>query len=310
MFRLIRLECRVGVPPSLLHHTLSDALLHAAKQRFCGRVLPPYGLAVTVQSAVPRARPRSLPFHPVDGHTGQCWVTVQADVVVWAPQSHEVLLAQVRSCSPQGVRASALNGFDVVLVPPGSLMEPCTWDEERRCWSWRYAEEEFVVHEADWVRVRVERVEFREGGGDEGAVGYSKEAARAVRRWRQQQQQQRRGRVGRDVHQSGGEVKGDEAATAIPASVSLWPPPAPLPSLHADEAEADKAMPEAHASSYHCLPDERELWESDLLPMRVWARMDRPGLGCVEWWASPAEHPRWRETARGEGEEVSVGNGS
>lgn len=248
MFRSILVEETLRIDPNLLAHTDYDALVHAAKQRFAGRVIPPLGVCITALDARPPSKNQPAPILnvPISDPTGGIRSRAIVELVLWTPIVGEILTAQVRSCTRRGVRVSIYNGFDFCFIPPGHLHEPCTFNDEERCWTWHYDHSDFEIHECDWVRVLVARVAFR------GDVS----------------------RDGQGEHQWTG-------ATSH-GGVAILPPPVPIRPAGKDrEAMRSSTMT---ARKILSAPDEQLLWEADVLPMRVWCRMDASGLGLLEWW--------------------------
>ncbi|BAM81454.1 RNA polymerase III subunit [Cyanidioschyzon merolae strain 10D] len=252
MFRSVLVEAAVRVESPLLAHRLEDALLHACKQRFCSRILPSLGVCLTalrICKLVDGAgKQLALEIWPVEVSGGGLRARVHVELLLWSPLPHELAFAQVRSCSRFGIRLSILNGFDYAFVPPGSMPEPCTYHEEQRCWSWRFNEDDFVIGEGDWVRVLIERVE------------YATDSAMAT-------------------FDSPGTV-----GSGPP--LHILPPPVPVGRtvMETDQANATPGAHPEHAPPLETEPP--EFWETpSILPLRVWARLDAPGLGPIDWWS-------------------------
>ncbi|KAF6004250.1 DNA-directed RNA polymerase III subunit RPC8 [Cyanidiococcus yangmingshanensis] len=253
MFRSVLVEALIRVDAPLLAHCLDDALLHACKQRFCSRILPGLGICLTVLriSKLLSGPGKQLPLEVCPGEAtgGGLRARVQAELLVWSPLPHEIAFAQVRSCSRFGVRLSILNGFDYVFVPPGNMPEPCTHLEEKRCWSWRFEENDFIIREGDWVRVLIDHVEYATDNAFESVLD-------------------RRSGSGPPLH--------------------ILPPPAPIGrSTPETDSELGAALSNGTflVQPTPLETEPVEFWESPhVLPMRVWARMDADGLGPIDWW--------------------------
>ncbi|XP_054939270.1 uncharacterized protein [Physeter macrocephalus] len=61
--------------------------------------------------------------------------------VVFHPFLDEILIGNIKGCSPDGVHVS-LGFFDDILIPPESLQQPAKFDEAEQVWVWEYETEE------------------------------------------------------------------------------------------------------------------------------------------------------------------------
>ena len=82
---------------------------------------------------------------------GAAHFKVEFRMIIFRPFVGEVLRGVVRSSTREGGINVTLGFFDDIVIPPSSMAEDTTFDDQKQLWVWTYRGEDGTTHDFDIV---------------------------------------------------------------------------------------------------------------------------------------------------------------
>lgn len=149
MFVLAAVRDTVRIIPSKLSLDFEDAIADELNAKYCNKVVPHCGLAISVFDVQTIDDPY---VHPGDGAAS---VMATFRLVMFRPFNGQVLAGKVRSSDEAtGVRVT-LGFFDEIIIPPGFLPDGTRWDSQEQVWVWQFDGNDLFIDPEEPIRFRV-----------------------------------------------------------------------------------------------------------------------------------------------------------
>jgi DNA-directed RNA polymerase III subunit RPC8 len=149
MFSLVTIKDSVRIPPVKVSSDLEESIIDELNAKFCNKVVPHCGLAISVFDLAQVGDPYV--------HQGEPSVAVSVvfRLIVFRPFNGEVLLGKVRSCDEQNGINVSLGFFDDILIPTALMPEGTRWDAQERVWVWSFDGNDMFIDLEEPVRFRI-----------------------------------------------------------------------------------------------------------------------------------------------------------
>lgn len=148
MFVLEVVEVKLKTHPDQFDRDTKIVLIEQIEMKYLNKVIHKVGLCVAFYDFLEIGDPY---IYPSEGAAHQL---VKFRLVVFRPFDGETIVGKIVGSSPEGLQVS-LDFFDDVLIPSNRFMEPSTYDDSTRLWTWKYGtapdEVDFVMEMGESV---------------------------------------------------------------------------------------------------------------------------------------------------------------
>ncbi|XP_065183562.1 DNA-directed RNA polymerase III subunit RPC8-like [Sycon ciliatum] len=158
MFVLVAMKDLVEVKPWKFAEDRVDTVSSELNKKLANKVIHNVGLCISLYDITVLGDAMIYPGK------GSCHVKVEFRFIVLRPFVDEVILGEVRSCSPEGVNVSMGfdkkgSMFDDIFIPADYLPNPSRFNREDNVWAWEYPTEDGAS--ADLCIYNGEKIRFR-----------------------------------------------------------------------------------------------------------------------------------------------------